>query len=176
MDAGWVALLGASVTAIAAVGAAATSGWLMHRQVRTVARAEHRRERAGPREEAYEDFLQTALVIQDYLAVIYDENFRSRYIDSELAERVCHAYYRMYGQRAKLLLVGPPAVSQAAESMVDDMASLELYIRVFRQAPVPALFRRMWQRLDDLVNHTQEFIGAARLALDEESGPDPLNG
>ena len=173
MDSGWAAVLGASVTAVAAVGTATTSGWLMHRQVRTVAWAEHRRERVGPREEAYKKFLQPALGIRDHLLVVYDEHFEPSDINSEFMEGVRHAYSRMYEQQASLLIAGPLAVSTAAEKMIEDVASLEMHLGVFRHAPLAGVYNRIGERIRDLNAHTQDFAKAARLALDEESSATP---
>ncbi|MFI1028304.1 hypothetical protein [Streptomyces sp. NPDC020951] len=136
--------------------------------MRTVARAEHRRERVGPREEAYKGFLQPALFIRDHLTVVHDEHFGPSDIDSEFMERVRHAYSRMYEQEAGLLIAGPLAVSAAAENMIDDLASLELHLRVFRYAPGAGVYDRIGERMRDLNAHTQDFAKAARLALDEE--------
>lgn len=176
MDSGWAAVLGALVTAVAAVGAAATSGWLAHKQVRSIAWAEHRRERVGPREEAYKGFLRPALVIRDHLAVVYDEHFGPRDINGALMERVRCGYSMMYEEQATLLIVGPLAVSAAAERMIDDVASLELHLRAFRDAPIAEIYDRIGERIRGLNSHTQYFVVAARSALDDDPIAAPRRG
>ncbi|MEU5773451.1 hypothetical protein ABZ819_09165 [Streptomyces venezuelae] len=127
MDAGLAAALGALAGGIGTALAGMAAGWASREQARITARAEHRRIRHGPREEAYKAFIGAAGALRDHaipmffgLEEMYD---RPPLTPQFLREAQAHMK-AVVAAWLTVTLTGPRRVQGAATAIYD--CSMEL--------------------------------------------------
>jgi hypothetical protein len=126
MDAGTAAVLGALAGSVATIGAALATGWAQREGARIAARAEHRRERRGPRQDVYKEFISAASAFRaesrryTYLEIMPDV------IDDYEVNSVGEAASAMKDCALSVALAGPRRVSQEAikiENLAKELAA-----------------------------------------------------
>ncbi|MFJ2770556.1 hypothetical protein [Streptomyces sp. NPDC087300] len=116
------AVLGALAGGIGTILAGIATGWATREQARITARAEHRRLRHSPREEAYKAFISAAGALRDHALPMFfglEEMYGRPTLDEEFLRE---AQSHMRGVLAAWLtvnLAGPRSVQEAASDVYD---------------------------------------------------------
>jgi fructoselysine-6-P-deglycase FrlB-like protein len=129
MDAGLAAVLGALAGALATTGAAFVTGWSAREQATLAARAEHKRQRRAPREEAYKAFLSEAMALMELLRVVrsYEalpDAVRGRLMTPGTRTQAEEIEARIKERWLEVTLAGPESVQEPAAAIEDASSQL----------------------------------------------------
>ncbi len=126
------AVLGALAGSVATIGAAIATGWAQREGARISARAEHRRERRGPRQEIYKEFISVASVFRAESGRFTYREIIPDVIDRARVDSLNEAAKTMKDCALSVALAGPRRVSQEAikiERMSRDLVTLVLILK-----------------------------------------------
>lgn len=120
-------MLGALAGSVATIGAAIATGWAQREGSRISARAEHRRERRGPRQDVYKEFILVASAFQAESARYSYREILPDVIDDARVNSLSEAATAIKECALSVALAGPRKVSKEAikiERMSRDLTTL----------------------------------------------------
>ncbi|MER6532160.1 hypothetical protein [Streptomyces sp. NPDC001508] len=179
MDAGLAAVLGALAGSVATIGAALATGWAQREGARIAARSEHRRERRGPRENIYKEFVASVTRMRLWSGIY---SLDPDVIPDDMGEEETGEIFRVVNEIERkatdAALAGPKKVAQAARRVARigyEMAAYASALPRFLtgnaerdretrrrvQLQVNALAKQFEQSVDD-------FVLDAQAALDDD--------
>ncbi|MFH8610626.1 hypothetical protein ACH4D5_24425 [Streptomyces sp. NPDC018029] len=130
MDAGLAAVLGALAGGIGTTLAGMAAGWASREQARIAARAEHRRVRQGPRENAYTAFIGAGSALRDHALPMffgYEEILDRPPITEEFLREAQLRLQAVVTAWLTVTLAGPRSVQRAATDIYDCSKELAAY-------------------------------------------------
>jgi len=179
MDAGLAAVLGALAGSVATIGAALATGWAQREGARIAARAEHRRERRGPRESIYKEFVATATRLRVWSSIFsIDPDVVPDDLGEEDAKEIFRIIVEIESKSTDAALAGPKKVAQAARRVARlsfEMASMVTALPRFLTGNAERdreTRRRVRLQVNELAKQFEksvdDFVLSAQAALDDD--------